>query len=256
MCLRRPDAGDRGNLSRSAARDARVAAKETPMGRSFFDTRSYNDLRNGSQVFSDLISGSPITYGLTAPLALEYKTLNDDYDAKFLIAEATETRSKVSITNRNDAAVLLKAKAKLLANLIDGTATVTDGQRQALGLSVRATPTPRPAPGKAYEFNATLMGDGSLDSKWKCNNPPGAAGTIYQIFRRTGAAGEFEYLGGVGERKFHDTTIPAGTATVTYKIQAVRSTAVGDWAEFNVNFGMSAGGGMTASVEPAPKLAA
>jgi hypothetical protein len=226
------------------------------MGRSFFDTRKFDELRNGSQVFSDLISVTPTTYGLTAPLALEYKTLNDDYDAKFLIADAPETRSKVSITNRNDAADLLKAKAKLLAKLVDGTATVTNGQREALGLNVRKTPSPRGNPGTASNFKVTLNGDGSIDLTFKCNNPAGAQGTMYQIFRRIGAVGEFDYLGGVGERKYHDTTIPAGTATVTYKIQAVRSTAVGAWAVFNVCFGMSDGGGMTASVEPAPKLAA
>jgi hypothetical protein len=80
---------------------------------------------------------------------------------------------------------------------------------------------------------------------------------MYMIYRRLGAAGAFESLGGVGEKKFHDTTIPAGTASVTYKIQAVRSTAVGDWAEFNVNFGTGAGGGITATVTPTPtKLAA
>jgi hypothetical protein len=31
--------------------------------------------------------------------------------------------------------------------------------------------------------------------------------------------------------------VPAGSSQVTYQIQAVRSTAVGPWAQFNVNFG-------------------
>ena len=110
------------------------------MGNSFFDTQKYDQLRNGSQVFSDLISADAAAYGLTAPLALEYKNLNDDYAEKFMLAEAPETRTRVSITNRNDSADLLKAKARQLAKLIDGTATVTNGQREALGLSVRATP--------------------------------------------------------------------------------------------------------------------
>ena len=226
------------------------------MGRSFFDTRKYDELKTGSQVFSNLISATPTAFGLTAPLALEYKTLNDDFAAKFLLAEAPETRTKVSITDRNDAAVLLKAKAKQLAKLVDGTATVTNGQREALGLSVRKTPAPKGNPGTASNFKVALNGDGSIDLTFKVNNPAGTHGTMYQIFRRIGGEGEFEYLGGVGAKKFHDATIPAGTAAVTYKIQAVRSTAVGDWAEFNVNFGTGAGGAVTASVEPSPKLAA
>jgi hypothetical protein len=229
------------------------------MGRSFFDTPSYGDLRNGSQTFSDLISSTPLVYGLTAPLALEYKNLNDDYSDKFLIADANETRTKVSITNRNEAANSLKAKARLLAKLIDGTATVTNGQREALGLSVRKTPAAKGNPGTASNFKVALNGDGSIDLTWKCNNPRGTTGTMYQIFRGfDGAEGAFEYLGGVGEKKYHDDTIPAGTTSVTYKIQAVRSTAVGGWAVFNVSFGMASGGGgaMTATVEPTPKLAA
>ena len=60
---------------------------------------------------------------------------------------------------------------------------------------------------------------------------------MYQICRRTAATGEFAYLGGAGEKKFVDTTVPAGAPQVTYQIQAVRSTAVGPWAQFNVNFG-------------------
>lgn len=88
--------------------------------------------------------------------------------------------------------------------------------------------------------------------------PAGVAGDIYQVFRRTTAGGEFTYLGGAGEKKLADTTIPAGTTALTYQIQGVRSTAVGPWAQFNVTFGTTTGGGATASVAraAAPKLAA
>jgi hypothetical protein len=41
-----------------------------------------------------------------------------------------------------------------------------------------------------------------------------------------------------------------------YKIQAVRSTASGPWAIFNLFFGTSSSGAITASVETAPKIAA
>jgi hypothetical protein len=43
---------------------------------------------------------------------------------------------------------------------------------------------------------------------------------------------------------------------VTYRITAVRSTAVGLAAEFIVNFGTGSSGEMVASVVSAPKLAA
>lgn len=115
-----------------------------------------------------------------------------------------------------------------------------------------ATPSPTPAPGKPTDLTVTLDDTGALNLKWKCPNPAGTSGTIYQIARRIGATGELEYIGGTGKKSFLDTTLPAGAATVMYQIQAVRSTSAGPAAQFIVNFGVSGGGTgagtMTASV--------
>jgi hypothetical protein len=122
-----------------------------------------------------------------------------------------------------------------------------------------ATPTPVPPPGTPTNFKAALNpADGALKLTWKCPNPPNAPGTIYQIERRIGASGAFSPLTSVGKRALTDNTVPAGTASVTYRITAVRSTTTGEAAEFTVNFGTGAGGEMVASVvtESAPKLAA
>ena len=120
------------------------------------------------------------------------------------------------------------------------------------------TPSARPAPGKPTDLTVELDGNGALVLKFKCKNPAGTSGTMYQVYRSVGG-GEFQYLGGAGERKFVDATVPAGATKLTYQIQAVRSTAVGMWATFVVNFGTNVGGGATASVVTAPaspKLAA
>ena len=53
-------------------------------------------------------------------------------------------------------------------------------------------------------------GNGALIMKWKCANPAGSSGTVYQVFRRIGGTGEFTYLGGCGTKEFIDATIPAG----------------------------------------------
>lgn len=123
-----------------------------------------------------------------------------------------------------------------------------------------ATPSPVPPPGTPVDFKAALNPDGSLKLTWKCPNPPSAPGTIYQIARRIGTAA-FSALTSVGTRSLTDNTVPAGTASVTYRITAVRSTTTGLAAEFIVNFGTGASGEMVASVEAgesvsAPKLAA
>jgi hypothetical protein len=112
-----------------------------------------------------------------------------------------------------------------------------------------ATPGPIGPLGKPSDFNVALTEEGYLDTSWKNTNPAGASGAVYQIWRRTTPTGDFEYLGGVGGKKFTDQTIPAGSSQVTYKIQAVRSTSIGPAATFNVTFGVSGGSATIASVE-------
>src|SRR5688500_6379384 len=114
-----------------------------------------------------------------------------------MLTEAAATRTSVAIIDRNRAADALKLKAAELGKIVEATPTVTDGQRASLGMRVRKTAEPMGAPGTSTNFKVTLKGDGSIDLGWKCNNPAGSQGTLYQIFRRVGAVGEFEYLGGV-----------------------------------------------------------
>src|SRR5687767_12341179 len=67
-----------------------------------------------------------------------------------------------------------------------------------------ATPTPKPAPGKPTNLQVTLDETGVLFLKWKCSNPPGTQGTIYQVWRKIGATGALTYLGGTGSKDFVD----------------------------------------------------
>ncbi len=91
---------------------------------------------------------------------------------------------------------------------------------------------------------------------WKCANPAGTSGTSYMVWRRIGAD-QLAFLGATGLKKFVDATIPAGTVTATYQVQAFRSTMAGAWAQFNVNFTTDIGGVTSAAVAPASaKIAA
>ncbi len=103
-----------------------------------------------------------------------------------------------------------------------------------------------------------LAATGALELRGNVRIPK-ARPAQHQLWRRVGGTGDFAFLAGVGAKKFTDNTVPAGSSQVTYQVQAVRSTAVGEFAQFNVNFGVSGGtGAMTAFVtESAPaKLAA
>lgn len=108
-----------------------------------------------------------------------------------------------------------------------------------------APPSTPPPPGTPFELSVGLLGDGSLDLKWKCNNPSGTMGTIYEV-RRAPAGGALQFIGASGVKSFSDASLPSGAATpITYQITAVRSTARGNPAQFIVNFG-SGGASVTA----------
>src|SRR5688572_8590898 len=165
------------------------------MGKSFYLAQSHADLYAGSNTFSGLITASPTSYGLVAGQASAYAALNASYAAAFLLAQAPQTRTKGTIQARNDAAIPLRNSASELAKIIDATPTVTNQQKIDLGLSVRATPGPMPAPGTPGGFKVQLMGDGSIEMTWKANNPTGMTGVTYQIWRRFGSEGEFAFAG-------------------------------------------------------------
>lgn len=127
-----------------------------------------------------------------------------------------------------------------------------------------ATPSPAPAPGTPTNFTVGLLQSGAVELRWKCENPAGVSGTIYECRRRIGSGGgggAFAFIGATGTRSFTDDTLPSGSSGVTYEITAVRSTRRGAPAQFNVNFGVGGNGQAFArvvNVTPAPtaKLAA
>ena len=104
-------------------------------------------------------------------------------------------------------------------------------------ISPPAAKSPLGPPGRPDQFKATIDSIGAVTLTWTCANPSGAVGTLYQLARRLGPTGEFVHLGTSGKRRFVDATIPAGTASVTYEVRAIRSTKFGIAAQFNVTFG-------------------
>lgn len=111
--------------------------------------------------------------------------------------------------------------------------------------------------GTPFEFIVGLLQNGALELRWKCSNPSGTQGTIYEVQRQIGSGG-FACVGASGVRSFTDDTLPSGSAPVTYQVTAVRSTSRGNPAQFTVNFGVGGPGLTIASVtESGPvKLAA
>ena len=202
--------------------------------------------------------------GTTTAAITDVSTKADAAAAALEAQETAQNAAKAATATLLDAMEALTNSGMIVIEQVrTKSRTSGDGVFPLANIPAPATPAPKPAPGKSTDLVVTLDETGILNLKWKCPNPAGTSGTTYNIFRRVGAVtNPFEYIGGVGAREFVDDTLPAGSVNVVYKIQAVRSTAVGPWATFNVNFGVDGSGGMMmASVTDSgettpPKMAA
>ena len=103
--------------------------------------------------FSDLISADPAAYGLSASQAADYQAGHGAFAAALAAADPA-IRSMTTTAVKNETRDSLKNAGRLLANLVYGTAGVTDAQKFTLGLTVRkaktraiAAPTEAPALG-------------------------------------------------------------------------------------------------------------
>lgn len=168
-----------------------------------------------------------------------------DLTAKTTAARAAFNAQKIAQDNAKSATLALAAAVDAMTLAASGiiksiktkAATAGDGVYTLANIPAPATPGPVAPLGQPNSFSVELGETGALTLKWKNTNPKSAGGAVYQVFRRDSAAGEFKYLGGTGQKKFIDYSVPAGSSQVTYQIQAVRSSSVGPWAQYNVNFG-------------------
>lgn len=158
-----------------------------------------------------------------------------------LAAQVAAKAAAETATQTPDRAVeaMAQAGAQIISEIRTKAGLAGDSVYDLAQIPVPATPAPKPAPAKCTDFAVEIDEDGSIKLTWKCANPPGTSGTLYQVWRKSPDT-EFVYLGGCGSKEFTDATIPPGTSSVTYQIQAVRSTAVGPWAQYNVNFSVGA----------------
>lgn len=133
-------------------------------------------------------------------------------------------------------------------------------------------------PGTPTGTNVTLdVNTGNLEVRFECNNPPGLSGTVYLVQRRTASAnaptvyGPYTQAAVTSVKRFIDSTITSGTASVQYIITAQRGTIQGrPSTPITVQFGRAGNGpgvgvgGMTFSMGEdgqmnpvaSPKLAA
>lgn len=198
-----------------------------------------------------------VAIGITTTEVTDLDTKTDAARAAYTARQAAKSATElfynaVNTMGSAGAAIIKKIRAKV-------EQTGNPNLYALAQIPAPQAPSPVPPPGTPTHFKVSLSQGGALTLAWKCPNPAGAVGTIYQVSQRVGTSGPLTFIGATGNKKFIDQTLPTGSSSITYRIVAVRSTAQGPEALFTVNFGVSAGGGeMMASIaeESAPKLAA
>jgi len=133
-------------------------------------------------------SPGPTGYGLTSTLMTAYQTANDNFAAGMAACDPN-IRSKSAVAGKNTARSVLKAEARLLAKLVEGTASVTNEQKIALGLNVKAPPSPHPVPDLAPALTVASVSAWTVKIKLKDaasagkrGKPPGVSGASVFTF--------------------------------------------------------------------------
>jgi hypothetical protein len=88
----------------------------------------------------------PLSLGITELQANEYAAKQQDYAARYAAANAEETRGTRATFLKNEAKQVLVNLTRVLARQINNFSSVTNAQRQLLGLTIRKTEPARPAP--------------------------------------------------------------------------------------------------------------
>jgi len=186
--------------------------------------------------------------------------------------EARNAARAATLDLRSAGEAMHRAGAAMIATVRAHAETAGDPAVYALAqIPPPAARSPVPPPGRPYRPRPALLATGEVLLSWKCDNPRGAGGTVYEVHRtvipatpttptptgsttptpasrtptsRTHAADAHAatetFLGVTGTRRFLDATLPAGSATALYRITAVRSTTRGEPALFVINLGVRA----------------
>ncbi|MEX2217537.1 MAG: hypothetical protein WD749_02155 [Phycisphaerales bacterium] len=181
------------------------------------------------------------------------------FDAKTASRQADRD---ATVALRSEAGQVRQVAAQLLASIKAFAENQPDPTVVYVAAQIPppASPKPIPPPGLPADFRVGLDQEGNVLLAWKCANPPGAAGTVYIVERRSGTSGPFSYLGATGERRFLDETVPGGGPVLDYRVFGQRAGKSGPAAIWTVRFGQG-GGGLTITEsfggpEVAAKLAA
>lgn len=172
-------------------------------------------LRTWTANFSAIIKVNYAELNLTEVQASTYGDQQTDYEAKLVAAIDPLTRGNRTVFLKDEARTLLVATTRSYARQINNTMSVTDAQRQALGLHIRdTTPSSVGVPGESPVVFAELIRNRRVKLTLRQNSnlrakPAGVADAL--IFTHVGPTAP-----GVGSDQWqYAATISRTTMTLT-----------------------------------------
>ena len=132
-----PAVGGGGGLQVAAGRYTQAINGDTMAGSYMPDKQ--DQAVAWSQNFATKIESDFATYGLTAVQSSAFQTVNNELQAAFLATQNPDLKSKVAVRRKNTALAAMKAMARNLVSIVQGTSTVSAAQKDSLGVTVRST---------------------------------------------------------------------------------------------------------------------
>ena len=182
-------------------------------------------------------SANAATLGLDMAMITSLATyLENAQNAESSAFTARVESKAASVTYNNEATALREFGAGLVKTIKATAETSGDPNIYALALiPPPAPPSPAGPPEQPTNVTAQLLPGGGLRLTWKGSV---AHGAYFSVYRRVAGESAFTLLKSPKDKTYDDTTIPAGTSSLTYFIQAVRdqNTVNSDW--YQVTFGV------------------
>lgn len=206
--------------------------------------RKRDEFLTWCQAHAPVWSAAPTTIGLSAPQTLAFSVAVGDLETAVLTQEIARQTALAATGTAQSREAALRNLAGDLVRTIRAFAQTTNNPNvyQLAQIPPPAAPGPLPPPGQPTDFKVELNPEGSITLRWKAAHPAGSSNVVYFVTRKFVGESGFTLLGASGERNFTDATIPFGTSSATYIVQAQRGQTSGPASQqLTVTFGVSGG---------------
>ena len=211
--------------------------------------RNYQALTDYYATRQTVWSTHRVALGLPAAAVTGLADDLTEVQSSLLLQRQAQAAARAATLRYNDALDRLKRRGAQLVKTIDTTATAQTDPDSVYALAQVAPPaTPRPtaAPEAPSSIVFSIEPGGALAIRFKSRARGGRS--FWNVERKLPGQPFFTAIGGTPVRTFIDSTLPAGTDFVTYRIRGQTGTQTGAWSqETTVSFGVGGGGGVSVS---------